>query len=229
MFYAALGDSMSIDDYAGGPGRGAASLLYRNDDHRFPAWAGRDLATAGFRFAYLARDGATSADVLEHQLGRLPSEPLGLATLTMGGNDILVRYGDTAAAMAGLDAFVARGDAILHTLRQRLGDCPLLVNTIYDPSDGAGAIPEAGLADWPEGLTVIAAYNEKIRELGSAHGAVLVDLHALFTGHGLMTGNPAQLEAEPSNHDLWYCGVVEPNAWGAHAIRRAWHQAHSRH
>jgi hypothetical protein len=28
VVYAALGDSMSIDDYAGGPGRGAASLLW---------------------------------------------------------------------------------------------------------------------------------------------------------------------------------------------------------
>jgi hypothetical protein len=41
--YAALGDSLSINDYAGGPGRGAASLLWRNRDGDFPAWAGRDL------------------------------------------------------------------------------------------------------------------------------------------------------------------------------------------
>jgi hypothetical protein len=45
VVYAALGDSMSIDDYAGGPGCGAASLLWRNRDHDFPAWAGRDLTT----------------------------------------------------------------------------------------------------------------------------------------------------------------------------------------
>src|SRR6266511_3866336 len=32
---------MSIDDYAGGAGRGAASLLYRNRDDDFPDWAGR--------------------------------------------------------------------------------------------------------------------------------------------------------------------------------------------
>ena len=30
--YPVLGDSMPIDDYAGGPGRGAASLLWRNRD-----------------------------------------------------------------------------------------------------------------------------------------------------------------------------------------------------
>ena len=35
VVYAALGDSLSIDNYAGGPGRGAASLLWRNRDGDF--------------------------------------------------------------------------------------------------------------------------------------------------------------------------------------------------
>ena len=34
--YVALGDSISIDIYAGGPGRGGASLLARNRDRDFP-------------------------------------------------------------------------------------------------------------------------------------------------------------------------------------------------
>ncbi len=41
--YVALGDSISIDDYAGGSGRGGASLLFRNRDDDFPEWSGRDL------------------------------------------------------------------------------------------------------------------------------------------------------------------------------------------
>jgi hypothetical protein len=87
VVYAALGDSMSIDDYAGGPGRGAASLLWRNRDHDFPAWAGRDLTTTDptARLALLASDGATSTTVADEQLGRL--RHLGvtptLATVTM--------------------------------------------------------------------------------------------------------------------------------------------------
>jgi hypothetical protein len=73
VVYAALGDSMSIDDYAGGPGRGAASLLWRNRDDDFPAWAGRDLTARDptARLALLASDGATSATVAGEQLGRL--------------------------------------------------------------------------------------------------------------------------------------------------------------
>jgi hypothetical protein len=71
VVHAALGDSMSIDDYAGGPGRGAASLLWRNRDHDFPAWAARDL-TAGdptARLVLLASDGATSSMVAGEQGG----------------------------------------------------------------------------------------------------------------------------------------------------------------
>jgi hypothetical protein len=59
---AALGGSMSIDDDAGGPSRGAASLLWRDHDDDFPAWAGRDLTTRDptARLA-LPVDGATQA------------------------------------------------------------------------------------------------------------------------------------------------------------------------
>jgi hypothetical protein len=68
--YAALGDSMSIDDYAGGPGCGAASLLWRNRDHDLPAWAGRDLTARDptDRRVLLASDGATATTVAGEQL-----------------------------------------------------------------------------------------------------------------------------------------------------------------
>ena len=82
--YVALGDSMSIDDYAGGAGRGAASLLYRNCDADFPEWAGRELAATGLQAQILARDGATAADVLGQQLP-LIEQPPAVVTLTMGG------------------------------------------------------------------------------------------------------------------------------------------------
>jgi hypothetical protein len=102
VVYAALGDSMSIDDYAGGPGCGAASLLWRNRDHDFPAWAGRDQTARDptARLALLASDGAISAMVAGEQLGRLRRLGLTptLATLTMGGNDLLAAYGDASAA-----------------------------------------------------------------------------------------------------------------------------------
>jgi lysophospholipase L1-like esterase len=90
VVYAALGDSMSIGDDAGGP------------DHDFPAWAGRDLTARDptTRLAMLASDGATSTTAAGEQLGRLRrlQRTPTLATLTMGGNDLLAAYGDATAA-----------------------------------------------------------------------------------------------------------------------------------
>ena len=47
----------------------------------------------------------------------------------------------------------------------------------------------------------------------------MADVHGRFLGHGLAIGDPAQSDPRPSNRDLWYCGLIEPNAWGASEIR----------
>ena len=175
--YVSLGDSMSIDAYAGGPGRGAASLLHRNRDTDFPEWTGRDLATAGLVPRLLAADGATSRDVLLEQLP-LVGEPPTVVTLTMGGNDVLTAYGDTPAAYAAVESVVAVGEQILTGLRQ-LGAWRIVVSTVYDPSDGTGELPTTAIPPWP-------------------------------------------LSPARNNRDLWYCGVIEPNALGSHHIRQTW-------
>ena len=64
--YVALGDSISIDYYAGGPGRGGASLLARNRDDDFPDWRGRDLGDRPCHL--LATDGATSRELVDQQV-----------------------------------------------------------------------------------------------------------------------------------------------------------------
>src|SRR6266545_4711156 len=55
-----------------------------------------------------------------------------------------------------------------------------------------------------------------------AGGAAVADVHRRFLGHGTAAGDPAQSDPRPANRDLWYCGVIEPNAWGAAEIRHAW-------
>src|ERR687889_108645 len=139
---------MSIDDYAGGVGRGAAALLLRNHDADFPDWAGHDLATAGYTGQIVARDGAVSSDVLERQLPLIDRTPA-LVTITMGGNDLLSTYGDSAAARSAINRMAATGDAILSRLRALAADCQIIITTVYDPSDGTGDIPAAGLPLWP--------------------------------------------------------------------------------
>ena len=226
VVYAALGDSLSIDDYAGGPGRGAASLLWRNRDDDFPAWAGRDLTAHDptARLALLASDGATSTTVAGEQLGRLRRLGLRptLATVTMGGNDLLAAYGDTTAARRAIAAVVDNGRLVLASLRALMGaQAPIVVATVYDPSDGSGDAGRLGLPPWPEALALLAELNRALRALADEHQALMAEVHARFLGHGLTAGNPAQPAARPPDRGLWYCQLIEPNAWGASEIRAA--------
>jgi lysophospholipase L1-like esterase len=228
LLYTALGDSMSIDVYAGGPGRGAASLLHRNRDADFPGWAGRDLATLGYAARDLTYDGATTAGVLDRQLPRLDRHP-DLVTVTMGGNDLMGAYGDTAAAEAVIGAVAERGERILGGLTAAPGGPPRIVlTTVYDPSDGTGAVPGRTLPPWPDGPRLVRALNAVLSHLADRHGAVVADVHAHFLGHGAAAGDPGQPDPRPAQRDLWYCGVIEPNAWGAHEIRRTWWTALTR-
>jgi lysophospholipase L1-like esterase len=226
VVYAALGDSMSIDDYAGGPGCGAASLLWRNRDHDFPAWAGRDLTTRDptARLALLASDGATSTTVAGEQLGRLRrlgSIPT-LATVTMGGNDLLAAYRDATAARRAIRTVVDNGRLVLASLRTLMGaQAPIVVATVYDPSDGSGDAGRLGLPPWPEALELLAELNRAQRMLAEDYQALVADVHARFLGHGLAAGDPTQPAARPPDRDLWYCDLIEPNAWGASQIRTA--------
>jgi len=221
--YVALGDSMSIDAYAGGPGRGAASLLHRNRDEDFPEWSAKDLDRSGFAAQLLAFDGATSDDVVRDQLPRIAESPT-LVTITMGGNDLMTFYGDTAAARSAADRAASATDEVLTRLSAD-GRCRIVVSTVYDPSDGTGYVPGAALPPWPEGPVVVRELNSALVEIAHGHGAAVADVHAGFWGHGVGSGDPAQPDPRPANGDLWYCGVIEPNAWGAHQIRSIWWQA----
>jgi lysophospholipase L1-like esterase len=226
VVYAALGDSMSIDDYAGGPGRGAASLLWRNRDRDFPAWAGRDLTARDptAQLVMLASDGATSTTVARQQLerlGRLELTPT-LATVTMGGNDLLAAYGDHGAARRAIGTVIGNGRLVLAGLRALMGPAaPIVVATVYDPSDGTGDAGRLGLPPWPAALALLAKLNLALRALAQEHQALVADVHARFLGHGLAAGDPTQPTARPADRGLWYCGLVEPNAWGASEIRAA--------
>ena len=224
--YVALGDSISIDDYAGGSGRGGASLLARNRDDDFPAWHGHDLADLPFHL--LATDGATSQTLLDHQVPRLERSNVrpSVVTVTIGGNDVLGWYGDTAGAVRAADAAVARTDEALDRLRRLVvPDARIVVGTVYDPSDGTADAASVGLPPWQEVVDVLGHVNAAMRQLAGQHGAAVAEIHEKFLGHGLATGNPGQPEARPTDRHLWYCNIIEPNAWGASAVRAAFWEA----
>lgn len=227
--YVALGDSISIDEYAGGPGRGGASLLHTNRDDDFPEWRGRDLRSADAEtgFALLATDGATRRTLLDVQLPRLSAlPPPSVVTVTVGGNDLLAAFGDTAAARWVIGAVADALARALDVVTGRVAPSGVVVvGTVYDPSDGTGDTARLGLPPWPDGVAVIGELNEALRTTAAAHGAVVAEIAGRFSGHGLQAGDPTGPSPRPADRDLWFCHLIEPNAWGADGVRAAFWEA----
>jgi len=228
--YVALGDSMSIDDYAGGAGRGAASLFYRNHPD-WPAFAGSDLRTAlpDLEFRLLAFDGATSEGVLALEvpaLRGLPKAPR-VITLTVGGNDLLTYFGIAASDAARAAGHLAsRLERILAACVEAVGGAGcVFVGNIYDPTDGTGSLPGSGFPLWPDSLAVLAGFNEVIAQVADEFPVHFVDIHRHFLGHGVRAQDPSFAHYHPEDTTFWYTQLVEPNARGAHELRRLFWEA----
>jgi lysophospholipase L1-like esterase len=187
--YLAVGDSMSIDDYTDVDGGGAASQLARK---------------LRIELVDLTVDGNTTHGVLA-DLARAPAGA-DVVTLTAGGNDLL--GGDLPRAILRR----------LHQIAQRIEPlgARVIVNTIYDPSDGDDIVGRREL-----GLSRLAmielrqrlnALNRGIAELAAEHDFLLADIERLFHGHGV------------ASDDTWYVQVIEPNLAGATAIAENWYQ-----
>jgi len=109
--YLALGDSMSIDDYTGVEGGGAASQFYRSLGE---GWRFDDRTLDGCRMPHVPRD-ATGHVI----------------TLTIGGNDLLWNQEEYLAQ--GLEGFGREHLALLESLRRANPNALLIVGDIYHP------------------------------------------------------------------------------------------------
>ncbi len=222
--YVGLGDSISIDEYAGGPGWGAISLFYRNKDEIYPEFKGKDLQSTypGINLYYLASDGGTSGSVLEIQIPALPpggDDPT-IVTLTVGGNDFLSSLGPGRAIDRGaVEDFRSNLRKILEVLRERYPNCTIILGTIYDPTDGVGdlALPEV---DVHEAYKLFSAFNRAILNMGKTYGAQIAVIYSYFLGHGSHHGDPNNHHHCPKDPSYWYVQEIEPNARGAHEVRR---------
>jgi lysophospholipase L1-like esterase len=187
--YLALGDSISIDDYTGVRGGGAASQLARK---------------LRIDIVDLTRDGNTTQGVLA-DLARAPAAA-DVVTLTAGGNDLLG---------GAFPRTILRRLHLIAEQIQPLG-ARVVVNTVYDPSDGDNDLGRREL-----GLSRLAtielrrrlnAVNRGIAKLAREHGFVVADLEWLFHGHGVASDEP------------WFVQVIEPNLAGATAIAEHWYE-----
>lgn len=197
--YLALGDSISIDDYTGVPGGGAASQFAK--------------LIAAESFQMLAYDGCTTTGVLT-ALERVDGSP-SVITLTAGGNDLLEAvWWRTLEKPGDPPQLIGLETRILGLLRavllklNRYG-CPILVNTIYDPTDGRLEMAsELGMP--AEAFEVFRAVNKGILSLVRHPNVLAADLERLFQGHGYWSDDP------------WLVSFIEPNLAGATAIAEHW-------
>lgn len=213
--YVALGDSTSI---------GAAPLLFQNDDVRWPNEQGEDLSLRypGIALINLASEGATIGDVFGEQLPQVEECDAGtLVTLTIGGNDLLSAFANKPriTLLEAIARDVAEAyEFLLDSVRRTRPRSLILLTTIYDPGDGTGHVPGIldGAGEMP--LHIFAGLNDRIRTLVSGTpGTALADVHAHFLGHGANAPEPERW--------YWRQSPMEPNAVGAHEIRRVWRDA----
>jgi acyl-CoA thioesterase-1 len=201
MNYLALGDSISIDEYTEVGSGGAASQFAR--------------LVGAAQFQDLTRDGRTTAGVLEawSEITLTPD----VVTLTAGGNDFLQGAFQAMNSLADWRRVSGEPLANLEAIAARLAGwaCPVILNTVYDPTDGDDSrIASFGMA--AQARTAFNALNDGIRDLAHRQGFLLADLEILFHGHG------------PASADPWIVMQIEPNLAGATAIARHWHDLYSR-
>lgn len=239
--YVALGDSMSIDLYpaldagetdvavalewnarAGTVAPlGAASLLHRNVDDRYPEFAGNDLLSRypDVGFVNAAEDGATIGDVFGSQLPQIAeSEDRTLLTLSVGGNDLLSAFaGNPAPALLRevVNDIAEAYEFLVGSLRRARPNSIVLLTTVYDPSDGTRKIPGVFEGAGPLPLESLGVLNDRIRALArDSPGTAVADVYRHFQGHGTT--------APDTDRWYWKRSWIEPNADGASEIRRLW-------
>ena len=188
MRYLALGDSISIDKYTGVAGGGAASQLARL------------LGASGDDFVDLTRDGEVTDGVLDDLRRRELAADV--VTITAGGNDLLMGR-RAQSIVANVDEIAARAAG----LRARV-----ILNTVYDPTDGDDELGERSLGLPRELRAEFDAVNDGIKAAAQRHGFLLADLERLFHGHGIASREP------------WFVQLIEPNLAGATAVAEHWHE-----
>lgn len=202
MNYLALGDSISIDDYTDVEGGGAvnqfARLIHAVDVQDF------------------TQDGRTTDGVLA-DLERITLAP-NVVTLTIGGNDFLqavFRHAPPSGNLAP-DYWPGIAQPILANLSRitvHLAQfhCPVILNTIYDPTGGDDTL-FAQIGVPPPARQAFDALNGGMKMLAQTPNFLLSDLETLFHGHGLQS------------REAWFVMNIEPNYAGATAIARHWFQ-----
>jgi len=214
--------------------------LVKNPPDEFEDIRGLCLATVlpNLRTENMAISGSTSIahlDIIRERLKRQDADTFGLIVMTSGGNDLIHNYGRTPPregavygatleqARPWIDNFEKRLDAMFDLLQDRFpGGCMIFIADIYDPTDGVGDAPMAGLPSWPEGVAIHQVYNDTIhRCAGQRRWVHVVPMYNEFLGHGIHCTQLWQPHYRSDDPHYWYAWNLEdPNVRGFDAIRR---------
>ena len=185
-----------------------------------------------------ALSGSTSIHCLESLRENAPKQPedvFGLVVMTTGGNDLIHNYGQTpptegamyGATLEEAEPWIANFEERLAEILDRVeaafpGGCLIFLADIYDPSDGVGDAPNAGLPHWEDALAILDRYNATIRaEAKKRANVVLVPMHAQFLGHGIHCTNRFGKHYHADDPSYWYgTNLEDPNERGYDALRR---------
>jgi lysophospholipase L1-like esterase len=234
-----LGDSVT-QGLGASPGHTYFQLLTKNPENEFPDMQGRSLSRVLPQLIplNLAISGTTSIECVEHQLPKLTaydSDTFGIVVMTTGGNDLIHNYGRTppregamfGARVSEIGEWVHRFEERLETIAVRVratfpGGSHLFIANIYDPTDESGDIEHAGLPAWPDGVPVVAAYNEVLTKFADRHPDVsLIEMREAFLGHGIHCTHFWHPHYRQDDPHYWYWDNLEdPNDRGYDAIRR---------
>lgn len=214
--------------------------LVENPSDEFDDMKGKCLSTVlpNLTTDNRAVSGSTSIqclDLIREKLAPQDDDVFGLVVMTTGGNDLIHNYGRTppkegamyGATLARAEPWIADYKERLHEILDRVeaafpGGCLIFLADIYDPSDGIGDAPSAGLPHWPDALAILDRYNEIIRaEAESRENVILVPMHAEFLGHGIHCTNRFGRYYRADDPHYWYgVNLEDPNERGYDALRR---------
>jgi lysophospholipase L1-like esterase len=187
---------------------GAAALLFENHPELWPEFDGQDLVTTvpWCTLENRASNGAIIETILQSQLPTGMRPDVWLVTMTIGGNDLLGALFETNSDIP-IAHIQERYAMVVERVRATFPSARLILNTIYDPTEGTGHLPGGSdLLPVHHLLTL----NDHIRTIATQSSDVaLAHVHAHFQGHRdwYLPGNP-----------------IEPGASGANEIRRLWWQ-----
>jgi len=225
------------------------TLLAKNDDAKYPAWKGYDLATCtgidpaadvvkaskgGAIATVPASNDPSNKGILLNQVTALPANLPGpvLVVGTIGGNDVQrglanVVLGSPEQQQRDIDNFVAGFGAAMAELSKpdRFGagvKVDVLMTNIYDPSGGTGRFYyEPAKQTCPGALSLWPEGTPTAEPLAKWNAAMKAEAakHAPVKLLDMYTPFVSHAVATPASENWFYKDCIHPSAGGHDAIR----------